>query len=233
MSDSSASFSEKARALAKMFFLSAALTIPLLLVWLGLTYWFNRSADAVDAVSSELVLNYMLVTLLAFVGLPVFHRGLSRWFFHLDSKRPGSLEARAPFGSTPTAPVPRTRLTWRIRALYIALYAAGVGLIMFAYGPLGHQLGLIEFIGRYSAGRTSFQTLATFFVGTAPAFGLLAIMMWALEKDVAAVQAGRFDAVETLRRKVHHNWLFAYAAALPSVSLLCFFVGLMIHKYLM
>jgi hypothetical protein len=204
-------------------------TIACLAVWIGLSFWFNTSS--IVAVPADAIFNALLVTVLAFAGLPLFHRAICRWFWARESASvPPGTEPPA-FGSVPTMPVPRTRRTLAQTLLYAAIYAVGICLLMYAYGPLSHITVLMDFLLRFSSSGTV-GSLAKFVVATGPMLLMLAVLLVALNKERIAIRQGVFDEQETLRLRMKQNWLFAFAAAFPSISFLCFLVSTMTHGFL-
>lgn len=204
-----------------------ALTVGTLAAWLGLTVWVNRlSAGSVPA---AVVFNYLAVTLLVLGGLPLWHRALYRWCWHLRGRRH---TAGLEIGSVHTASVPVVGRTTAQRVLYTVVYLLGMGLLMLVYGPLGHQSLLVDFLRQRSVGSASFGSLSQLLAATLPMYMLLALTFMALRPELRALARGETTASETLRLRLKHEWLLSFMLAFGVISLLCFFAGLMTLQYL-
>lgn len=209
------------------------LTLGTLLAWIGMTYWLNQ--DPAHPVAADLVFNYLLVSLLSFVGLPAFHRGFLRRSWHKEKRRIAGLpelkgDVLGP-GMQRTEPLPKTRKSWQQWVLYAAFYIYGVVLLMTVFGPLSNQVWLIRFIARHSAGSASFGSLANLMIFV-PAGLMLLAMFFVLDRERKAIERGQLDPVETLRLRLKQEWLFSFVAALATAAFLCFFAGRMTAAYL-
>jgi len=213
--------------------LGVVLTLGTLLSWIGLTYWLNQ--DPAHRVAADVVFNYLLVSLLTFVGFPFFHRAILRRGWHREKRRiagaADDLNTISELNIQGTDPLPRTRKTWQQWVLYVAFYLYGFTLLMMTFGPLGNQIRLIRFIARYSTGSASFGSLANLVI-LVPAGVMLLLMFLVLDRERDAIERGRLDPVETLRLRLKQEWLFAFVAALATTAFLCFFVGRMTAAYL-
>ncbi|HUH23678.1 MAG TPA: hypothetical protein VLZ51_06425, partial [Brevundimonas sp.] len=116
--------------------------------------------------------------------------------------------------------------------LYALLYLAAIGLLLFVYLPLGHQEVIHGFIARFSSGRASAGSLASLLTAWLPLLGGMAVVMLALEGDMKKIRSGLLDPAETLRLQGRVEWLGAFVTAFAMTSLLCFFSGAMIARYL-
>ncbi|GAW40540.1 hypothetical protein SH203_00939 [Brevundimonas sp. SH203] len=213
--------------------ISMAITAVILLGWIGLVFVVNTYTPV--AMTAEAALNLMLVVLLALIGLPILHTGLYRWFWHVRRRTAqGAFSVGQPpaFGSEPTAPPPRTVKTAGQRGLYAVVYAVGVVSLIAAYAPLGHQEALNAFLGRFSAGRASFTSLAQLVVVFLPMAASFAIIVPLLERDRRRMAAGLADEAEVLRLQAKQEWLFAFAAAFVMADFTAFLAGNMILQFL-
>jgi hypothetical protein len=235
--NSALSSSLKARkplALLKLVAMWMVLLIIVMYGWLALTFLMNR--DPSHPVSSAVVFNYLLVTLLAVVGLPLWHRALYRWFWHVEKKeRSGEIRTggSAPaFGTELTEPVPTAGKTPRQRVLYASLYAVGSVSLLVMYGPLQHVMVVQGFLARLAVDSASYRSLVEFVTCLIPMGGLLIPLMFMLRKERAAIDAGELDAREALRLRLKHDWLFSFVTAFVVIGFLCFFLGETVAKYL-
>jgi hypothetical protein len=206
------------------------LTLGTLLGWIGLTYWLNQ--DPAHPVSADVIFNYLLVSLVTFIGLPMFHFGFMRRSWQREKRRLVGLPFDVdPKNLPPAGPLPKTRKTWQQWVLYIGCYVLGMAALMTVFGPLGNQIWLIRTLGRFSAGSASFGSLVSlvFFV---PAGALLLLVGIVLDKERDAIERGELDPVETLRLRLKQEWLFAFVGALATAGFLCFFAGRMTAAYL-
>ena len=131
-----------------------------------------------------------------------------------------------------TAPPPRTVKTAGQRGLYALVYVVGVVSLIAAYAPLGHQEALNAFLGRFSAGRASFTSLAQLVVIFLPMAASFAIIVPLLERDRRRMAAGLADEAEVLRLQTKQEWLFAFAAAFVMTGFTAFLAGNMILNFL-
>lgn len=218
----------------KIIVLSMALTAVLLLGWIGLSVLaYNHGAGAI---SSNAVLNFMLAALLAFIGLPILHRAFYRYFWTIRRKlASGEMQIgdRMPvIGSEPHAPPPRTAKTRGQIALYAVFYVIGIASLLAIYVPIGHQEGLNAFLSRFSAGRSSFTTLATLVIIYLPMAITLALIFPFIDADKKLIQKSGADADEILRLQDRQEWLFSFATAYVCVGFLTFIAGHMILRFL-
>lgn len=221
------------RALA-IIAISMAITAAVLLGWIGLSVLaYNHAAGSI---SSDAVLNFLLAALLAFVGLPILHRGLYRYFWNIRRKlASGEMNVgdEAPvFGGGPYPPPPRTTKTRGQIALYAVFYAIGIASLLAIYVPTGHQEGLNAFLSRFSAGRSSFTTLVTLVIIYLPMAITLALIFPFIDADQRLIRAGNADPKEILRLQDRQEWLFAFATAYVCVGFLSFIAGHMIVRFL-
>nr|WP_314437464.1 hypothetical protein [uncultured Brevundimonas sp.] len=222
----------------KIIALSMALTAVLLLGWIGLSVLaYNRGAGSI---SSDAVLNFMLAALLAFIGLPILHRAFHRYFWTIKRRlASGEMQIgdKIPvFGSAPCDPPPRIAKTRGQIALYAVFYAVGIASLLAIYVPIGHQEALNAFLSRFSAGRSSFTTLATLVIIYLPMAITLALIFPFLDADKKLMQAGDADPApdpdEVLRLQDRQEWLFSFATAYVCVGFLSFIAGHMIVRFL-
>ena len=220
------------RALA-IIALSIGVTAVILLGWIGLVFVVDTYTPV--AMTAEAALNLMLLVLLTLVGLPILHAVLYRWFWHVRRRTAqGAFPVGQPpaFGSEQTAPPPRTVKTAGQRGLYALVYVVGVVSLIAAYAPLGHQEALNAFLGRFSAGRASFTSLAQLVVIFLPMAASFAIIAPLLERDRRRMAAGLADEAEVLRLQTKQEWLFAFAAAFVMTGFTAFLAGNMILNFL-
>ena len=217
-----------------IYALGMGLVFVLLLAWIGAVYAINVYTTA--KLSAEAILNTMLTGLLSVVGLPIVHRAVYRHHWHISRKlASGELQVgdHMPIiGAEPSPPVPRVRKTqWQI-ALYVALYALAMASLLAAYAPFGHQEALNAFLARFSAGRSSFSSLATLVVMYAPMAIGLGIAMPLLEIDRKRMQSRALPATEVLRLQLRQDWVFSFVMSYVTVSFLAFLTGNLIISYL-
>lgn len=216
-----------------IYLLGGALVAALLLAWIGLVYAVNVYTTA--KVSADAMLNMMLTGLLSVVGLPIVHRALYRRFWAVSRKTAaGELQPGAPVPVIGVAspPVPRVRTTGRQRAGYSALYAVGIASLLAAYAPLGHHEALNAFLVRFSAGRSSFSSLAALVVVYVPMAVSLVLAMLLLRGDHKRLEAGTLPPDETLRLQLRQDWIFSFMAAYVLIGFLAFLAGHMILAFL-
>ncbi|MEN4904396.1 hypothetical protein [Luteimonas sp. TWI1416] len=216
-----------------LYLLCGTLVAGLLLAWIGLVYAINVYTTV--EVSADAILNMMLTGLLSVVGLPIVHRALYRRFWDVSRKtaagelRPG---AAVPVIGVASPPVPRVRTTWQQRALYTALYVVGIASLLAAYAPLRHHEALNAFLARFSAGRSSFSSLATLMVVYVPMAISLGLAMLLLSGDRKRLEAGTLPPDETLRLQLRQDWVFSFMAAYVLIGFLAFLAGHMLLAYL-
>lgn len=217
-----------------IYALGMGLVFVLLLAWIGLVYAINVYTTA--TLSADEIFNMMLSGLLSIVGFPIVHRALYRHFWAISRKlASGEMQigdAMPVMGVEPSPPVPRVRKTRLQIALYVALYVLAMASLLVAYAPLGHHEALNAFLARYSAGRSSFSSLATLVVVYAPMALGLALALPFLEIDRKRLQSGELPPDEALRLKLRQDWLFSFVTAYATVSFLAFSAGNMILRYL-
>lgn len=224
----------KPGAVIKLVLVWFAATFGMLLGWIGLVYGLNVYAGI--AITAEQVLNLMLVGFIAVIGLPVLHAATYRWFWHI--RRQQAVSGWTPdyqqpaFGSEPTLPPPRVRRTPRQIATYAVLYLIGVGSLIAAYAPLGHQEALNGFLSRFSAGRASFSSLANLVVIFLPMALSFACLMPFLEADRKRLAAGQVEDAEILPLQDRQEWLGSFATAFVMAGFLSFVAGNMILSHL-
>lgn len=225
--------------LLRLVALWVAATAVTLLTWLALTWWLNHEpTKAVAVVTSGEVFNNLLVGLTVLVGLPMWHAAAYRWWWH-RAGRPGLMAQpvrdEPAFGSEPTAPLPaadKLRRTRGQRLAYLAVYALGMPLLLWVYGPLDHQRALAMFLARHSAGSASMASLLQLLLVWLPMGLLLIAVLAVIRREVAAIQAGQLDPADVLRLRLKHTWLVAFVMAFAVVSVLCLFVGRATLRYL-
>jgi hypothetical protein len=209
-------------------------TVSMLLGWIAFVYAINVYAGV--SITAEAALNLILTTFLAFVGLPLVHRAVHRWSWHVRRKQDsGAWRVGAPmprFGSEPTLPPPRVKKTPGQIMLYVALYAIGIASLLAAYAPLSHQQALNEFLGRFSAGRASFSSLANLVLVFLPMALSFAVLLPFIDADQKRMKAGGLDDAEILRLKDRQEWLTSFATAFVMVGFLAFVAGNMILDHL-
>ncbi len=188
------------------------------------------------SLSFEQSLNGVLAVLMALVFLPVCHAGTYRWFWHVEKRRRAGDFLRGDkipdAFSEPTDPPPRVRIGARQWMVYALLYLAAVALLLFVYMPMGHQAVLHQIIARFSVGRASAGTLAALLTAWLPLLGGMAVVMLALEGDMKKIRSGGLDPAESLRLAARVEWLGAFVTAFATTSLLCYFSGALIARYL-
>ena len=211
----------------KIIALSMGLTAVLLLAWIGLSVLASLYGPA--SITAEAVLNFLLAIVLAFVGLPILHRAFYRYFWNIRRKLASceiQIGDKMPVvGADPTPPPPRTRKTRRQIALYAIFYVIGIVSLLAIYVPIGHQEALNAFLARYSAGRSSFSTLATLVIIYLPMAITLALIFPFLDADQKLIRAGSTDAKEILRLQDRQEWLFSFRTAYVCVGFLSFVAG--------
>jgi len=204
-----------------------------LMLWIGLTLWLNQ--DPARPVSANVIFNYMLVSFLTFVGLPLFHRATLRHGWRREQRRlsgmPVDLNDAPGRGMPMPGPVPKTRNSWQQWVLYTALYVYGMGFLMLAFGPLSNQVWMKQFIARYSAGSASAGSLVNLIFFASAIIPLL-VMLFVLDRERKAIERGDFDAVETLRLRMKHEWLTSFPLALSTAGFLCYVVSSLTARYL-
>lgn len=184
----------------------------------------------------EQAFNGVLAVLMAFFFLPLAHAGTYRWFWHIEKRRQAGhflCGAAMPDAfSEPTEPPPAVPISLPQRAFYALLYLAAISLLLFVYLPLGHQAVMQDFIARFSSGRASAGSLASLLTAWLPLLAGMAVVLLALEGDMKKIRSGLLDPAEALRLQGRVEWLGAFVTAFAMTSLLCFFFGAMIARYL-
>lgn len=184
----------------------------------------------------EQAFNGVLAVLMAFFFLPLAHAGTYRWFWHIEKRRQAGHflggAAMPDAFSEPTEPPPAVPISLPQRAFYALLYLAAISLLLFVYLPLGHQAVMQDFIARFSSGRASAGSLASLLTAWLPLLTGMAVVLLALEGDMKKIRSGQLDPAETLRLQGRVEWLGAFVTAFAMTSLLCFFFGAMIARYL-
>lgn len=184
----------------------------------------------------EQAFNGVLAVLMAFFFLPLAHAGTYRWFWHIEKRRQAGHflggAAMPDAFSEPTEPPPAVPISLPQRAFYALLYLAAIGLLLFVYLPLGHQAVMQDFIARFSSGRASAGSLASLLTAWLPLLAGMAVVLLALEGDMKKIRSGLLDPAEALRLQGRVEWLGAFVTAFAMTSLLCFFFGAMIARYL-
>ena len=217
--------------LAKIVALWCLLTLACLVAWLLLTVIVNT--DQSVPVSSQLIFIYLMVSVLAFGLLPVMHMAVYRWFWHrAKSLKHDAIPGDDGFGMQATPSVSLSRKTPSQVMLYFSCYLVGIALLLFAFGPFGHQIGLIHFLERPSFGSASFGSLVGLAVGLLPAMTLTVPLVILSGRERREISRGVHDDAETLRLQLKHEWLFSFVAAFVMISLLCFVTGLLTYDYL-
>jgi hypothetical protein len=225
----------KAAQVVKILALSMVLTAVVLMGWIGLVYAVNVYSPV--SMSAEAVLNMLLAVLMTFIGLPFFHRAFHRHFWAIRRKlASGELRLGDPMpalGAATTTPPPRIRKTRGQIVLYTTLYIIGMASLLAAYAPLDHQAILNAFLGRFSAGRSSFSSLATLVVIYLPMVMSFAVIFPFLNAHRKRAQTGgAIDPAEALRLQDNDEWLVSFAAAYVSVGFFTFVAGNMILNFM-
>lgn len=184
----------------------------------------------------EQAFNGVVAVLMAFFFLPLAHAGTYRWFWHIEKRRQAGHflggAAMPDAFSEPTEPPPTVPISLPQRAFYALLYLAAISLLLFVYLPLGHQAVMQDFIARFSSGRASAGSLASLLTAWLPLLAGMAVVLLALEGDMKKIRSGLLDPAEALRLQGRVEWLGAFVTAFAMTSLLCFFFGAMIARYL-
>jgi hypothetical protein len=206
--------------------------ITLFAAWISVA--ILRGSTERDA--GAVALNLVIVFFLAIVGLIAMHRGLYRWFWHVDRKRaagkllPG--DPGPPFGSEATAPPPRIDWPWTLRLRHAVIYVAGMLTLLYAFAPYDNQLAIVHFVIAHSAGPSSAGSLNTLLFGYLP-MGVLAILAMLLTwRQTRRRDAGLLDTRGKLLLEAEVSWLFSFGAAFTVTAFLCRWGGSMIVAYL-
>ncbi|QEI05161.1 hypothetical protein FXN63_04405 [Pigmentiphaga aceris] len=212
---------------------SMVLVFVILMAWIGLTVLMNQ--DTAHPVAADVVFNYLLVSLLSFIGLPFFHWAMLRRHWQQEQRRlaglPNDPNETIAAAMLAAEPLPKTRKSWQQKVLYVGLYIYGIALLMSVFGPLDNQRWLIRMIARFSAGSASFGSLANLVIFV-PAGLMLLLLFFVLDRETDGLERGQLDPAETLRLRMKQQWLFSFVAALTAAAFLCFFVGRMTAAYL-
>jgi hypothetical protein len=207
-------------------------TILLFAAWIG-TAILRGSTDR-DA--GAVALNLVLIIFLATIFLLVMHRAMYRWFLHINRKRAtGALrsgEREPEFGSEPTAPPPRIDWPWTLRLRHAFMYAVGLATLLYVFASYADQLAIARFIVRHSAGSSSAGSLSSLLFVYLPMVWLSGLAMLLTFRQMRRRDAGLLGAREKLLLDAETSWLFSFAAAFTTTSMLCNWTGSMIVQHL-
>lgn len=200
--------------------------------WIATAFFFQSSGKDSGAVALNLVVSCCV----AIAGLIPMHRGVYRWYWHVERKRAAGKiapEDEGPrYGSEPSAPPPRMDLPWAIRLRHALIYTIAIATLLYAFAPYEHQLAIIRFLGAHSAGRASAGSLAMLIFGYLPIGVLVALAMLLTHRQMRLQDAGQLDERGQLLLKAEQLWLFSFAAAFAVAVLLCRLAGGLIVQYL-
>lgn len=180
-------------------------------------------------------LNVVLTIFLAVVGLPLFHRAMYRWFWHIDRKRLAGMPMDAPlpgYGTETTAPAPRIDWPWHLRLRHVLVHVLGIATLIYIFLPYDNQLFFARVINQYSGGRASagsLNSLMFFYLPLAAVMGLAALLTW---NQMRRRDAGLLNDQEKTLLQAETNWLFSWGAAFVMAALFCRFSGSMILRFL-
>jgi hypothetical protein len=207
--------------------------LTLFAAWIGVAILRGSTERNAAAVA----LNLVIVFFLAIVGLITMHRGLYRWFWHIDCKRaagklllPG--DPGPTFGSEPTAPPPRIAWPWTLRLRHAIIYVAGMLTLLYAFAPYDNQLAIMHFVIAHSAGPSSAGSLNTLLFGYLPIMVLAMLAMLLTWRQMRRRDAGLLDARGKVLLEAEVSWLFSFGAAFTVTAFLCRWGGSMIVAYL-
>jgi hypothetical protein len=206
--------------------------ILLFAAWIGVAFLRNSA----DRNAGAVALNLVVVALLAVAGLIATHRGMYRWFWHLDRKRAaGTLRLGEPeprYGSEPTEPLPRIDWPLSLRLRHALITLLGIATLFYAFAPYENQRAIVHFIWAHSAGRGSAGSLSSILFGYLPMAGTAALAMLLTWRQMKRRDAGLLDERATMMLEAETNWLFSFGAAFTVTALLCRMAGSMIVAYL-
>jgi hypothetical protein len=214
------------------------ISVSLLSVMILFPAWFAVAflLDSPERNAGAVALNLVLVFFLAIVGLAAMHRGMYRWFWHIDRKRAaGTLpfgDQGPPFGSEETAPPPCIHWPWTSRLRHAAIYVAGILTLLYAFAPYDHQLAIVRCVLAHSAGRSSAGSLNTLLFGYLPMVVLATLTLLLTWRQMRRRDAGLLDASGKLLLEAELSWLFSFGAAFTVTAFLCRWAGSMIIAYL-
>lgn len=206
--------------------------VILFAAWIGVAIL----RGATDRNAGAVALNLVLTCFIGTIGLIAMHRGLYRWFWHVNRKRaagtvsPGNPEPV--FGSEPTAPPPRIDWPWTLRLRHAVLYLVGILTLFYAFAPYENQLAILRFVTAHSAGRSSAGSLGALLFGYLPMVALVMLAMLLTWRQMRRRDAGLLRPRETLLLEAETSWLFSFAAAFAMAVFLCRWAGNMIVAYL-
>jgi len=206
----------------------------MLAMWIGLAFALNR--DPAHPVSAEAALNLLLVVFVAVPGFFFMHRAQYRWFWHLDRARAtGRLKPsdRDPdYGSEPSEPAPKIAWSPVLRLRHALMYLLGMAILIMTFAPYEHQISIIHWLDRFSAGSASRGSLSGIVFVYLPMILFCTLAMLLTYRQMKRRDAGALDAAEALELGAEVNWLFSFAAAFAIASLLCRFAGSAILGYM-
>jgi len=180
-------------------------------------------------------LNVVLTIFIAVVGLPLFHRAMYRWFWHIERKRLEGMPMDTPlpkYDSEPTAPAPRIDWPWPLRLRHALVHVLGIATLIYIFLPYANQLFFARIISQYSGGRASagsLNSLIFFYLPLAAVMGLAVLLTW---RQMRRRDAGLLADHERQWLEAETTWLFSWGAAFVMALLLCRFSGSMITRFL-
>jgi hypothetical protein len=212
--------------------LGAGLVVILPLVmaaWIGLAFvMYEPDSDSADA-----ALNIVLVGVVTLIGVPLMHRAMYRWLWHIDRRRRRHANLPEPrYGSKPTAPPPHIRWTVRLRFRHAMLYVLGMTTLLWSFLPYRHQSAANRFIAEHSGGSASARSLNGILFVYLPMAGMLLIVMLLTYRGMQRRNAGLLTPDEQLLLSAELNWLMSLAYALSVAIMLSRLIGGMIAAYL-
>lgn len=199
--------------------------------WIG-TAWLLGSTERN---AGGVALNVVLTIFIAVVGLPLFHRAMYRWFWHIDRKRLSGMSMATPlpeYGTEPTAPAPRIDWPWRLRVRHVLVHMLGIATLIYLFLPYANQLFFARVVSQYSSGRASagsLNSLIFFYLPFAAVMGITVLLTW---RQVRRRDAGLLNDHEKKVLEAETTWLFSWGAAFIMALLFCRFSGSMITRFL-
>lgn len=197
-----------------------AIVVPavaaILFILIGLMILLNpRSGPQV--ITLEALMNGLLTTALIVIAFPVFQR---QCYWRT---------------AAPTLHVSKRRMPqWpqRLRIRHAAFMMAGIGVLLFAYAPYGHQKWITGTLNSWAGGNASFTHLTQLIIVILPMALLLGLTFWLTSRDRRAAREGRLSGDDATLIDAEFHWMGGFATAFVMVSFLCWMLGYMIQRYL-
>lgn len=199
--------------------------------WIGTALLLNSTAPDAGGVA----LNMVLTLFIALAGLPLFHRAMYRWFWHIEHKRGAGMPPDEPlpaYGTEETAPAPHIKWPWSLKLRHALVHILGVATLIFTFLPYDNQILFAHFVSQYSGGRSSagsLNALLFVYLPFAAVMGLAMLLTWRQMRRRDACQLTP-EAEKLLQAEM--NWLFSWGTAFVMAAFVCRFSGSMITRFL-